>query len=165
MATILLVDDVELFLQLERSFLEGDGHTVVTAASGEEALSRMEEVKPELLLLDLYMPGIDGDEVCRRLRASKRWRKLPVIMVTAAGKDGEIRKCLTAGCDDYITKPVNKKELIEKVGRLLGKVRMIGVPPLKWSTNWGRFAPSIGGPGDGWEAREARGYRHEAASG
>jgi uncharacterized protein (TIGR02266 family) len=123
MAKILLVDDVELFLQLERSFLEGDGHTVVTAVSGEEALSRIEEVDPALLLLDLYMPGIDGDEVCRRLRASKHWRRLPVIMVTAGGKDEEIRKCLAAGCDDYITKPVNKKELIEKVRRLLGKVK------------------------------------------
>lgn len=123
MAKILLVDDVELFLQLERSFLEGEGHTVVTAISGEEALARLEEADPALLLLDLYMPGIDGDEVCRRLRASERWRNLPVIMVTAAGKDEEVRKCLTAGCDDYITKPVNRKELIEKVQRLLGKVK------------------------------------------
>jgi CheY-like chemotaxis protein len=123
MATVLLVDDVELFLELERSFLESGGHTVVTAASGEEALGRLEEVDPALVLLDLYMPGIDGDEVCRRLRASERWRHLPVIMVTAAGKDEEVRKCLAAGCDDYITKPVNKKELVEKVQRLLGKVK------------------------------------------
>jgi len=123
MATVLLVDDVELFLELERSFLEDGGHAVVTAASGEEALNRLEEVDPALVLLDLYMPGIDGDEVCRRLRASERWRHLPVIMVTAAGKDEEVRKCLASGCDDYITKPVNKKELVEKVQRLLGKVK------------------------------------------
>ena len=76
MASILLVDDVELFLELERSFLEGGGHEVVTASSGEEALARLDRAAPDLLLLDLYMPGIDGDEVCRRLRASERWRKL-----------------------------------------------------------------------------------------
>jgi len=123
MATILLVDDVELFLELERSFLEGGGHEVVTASSGEEALARLDRAAPDLLLLDLYMPGIDGDEVCRRLRASERWRKLPVIMVTAAGKEEDVRKCLSAGCDDYVTKPIRKKELMEKVQRLLGGVR------------------------------------------
>jgi len=123
MANILLVDDVELFLELERSFLEGGGHAVVTATSGEEALARLDEAVPDLLLLDLYMPGIDGDEVCRRLRASERWRQLPVIMVTAAGKEEDVRKCLAAGCDDYITKPIRKQELTEKVQRLLGEVR------------------------------------------
>lgn len=123
MATILLVDDVELFIELEKSFLEGCGHAVVTARSGEEALARLEEVEPALVLLDLYMPGIDGDELCRRLRSSERWRHLPVIMVTAAGKEEEVRKCLAAGCDDYLTKPVVKKDLLEKVQRLLGEVR------------------------------------------
>ena len=128
MATLLLVDDVELFLELERSFLEGSGHRIVTAASGEEALSRMEEVRPDLLLLDLYMPGIDGDEVCRRLRASTTWRALPVIMVTAAGKEEDVQKCLRAGCDDYITKPVSKKDLQEKIHRLLGSVKVRTAP-------------------------------------
>ncbi|WP_298037378.1 response regulator [uncultured Desulfuromonas sp.] len=123
MATILLVDDVELFLEVEKSFLEDSGHTVVTAKSGEEALSKLDRVEPDLALLDLYLPEIDGDEVCRRLRAGERWRRLPVIMVTAAGKQEEILKCLDAGCDDYLTKPVNKKDLLEKVDRLLGAVR------------------------------------------
>ncbi len=122
MKTILLVDDVELFLELERSHLDGRGHRIVTATSGEEALSRLEETAPDLMLLDLYMPGMDGDEVCRRVRAAPRWRRLPIIMVTAAGKEHEIRKCLEAGCDDYVTKPVNKKELVEKVQRLLGEI-------------------------------------------
>jgi CheY-like chemotaxis protein len=101
MATILLVDDVKLFIELEKSFLEDAGYSVVTASSGEEALKKLPEVNPSLLLLDLYMPG----------------------MVTAAGKDEEIRKCLDAGCEDYITKPVQKKLLIEKVKRLLGTVK------------------------------------------
>ncbi len=122
MATILLVDDVELFLELERSYFEGTGHTTVAATSGDEALSRIEEVRPDVVLLDLFMPHMDGTEVCRRIRAMKRWHDLPVIMVTAAGKEEEIRRCLDAGCDDYVTKPVNRKELLEKVGRLLGQV-------------------------------------------
>ena len=124
MATILLVDDVELFLELERSFLADGGHRIVTLKSGEAALEQLAGIAPDLLLLDLYMPGIDGDEVCRRLRSDARWARLPVIMVTAAGKEAEIRKCLAAGCDDYLTKPVNRKELIEKVERLLGKLRV-----------------------------------------
>jgi CheY-like chemotaxis protein/GAF domain-containing protein len=120
MATILLVDDVELFLQLEESFLEDCGHQLVTATSGEEALERMQSINPDLLLLDLYLPGIDGDEVCRRLRSTEAWANLPIVMVTAAGKETEIHKCLAAGCDDYLTKPINKKDLLDKVQRLLG---------------------------------------------
>ncbi|OHB34060.1 MAG: hypothetical protein A2X84_01090 [Desulfuromonadaceae bacterium GWC2_58_13] len=123
MATILLVDDVQLFLELEKSFLEDAGYLVATASSGEEALEKLPAINPSLLLLDLYMTGIDGDEVCRRMRSDERWKKLPVIMVTAAGKEQEIRKCLDAGCDDYITKPVQKQLLVEKVKRLLGAVK------------------------------------------
>lgn len=128
MATILLVDDVQLFLELEKSFLEDGGHRVVTAASGEEALARLAEHQPELLLCDLYMPGMDGDAVCRQLRRQPRWQQLPVLMVTAAGKDEDVRRCLEAGCDDYITKPVNKKDLLEKVNRLLGRVKARTLP-------------------------------------
>ncbi|NOQ50997.1 MAG: response regulator [Desulfuromonadaceae bacterium] len=123
MPKILLVDDVDLFLELERSYLEGCGYDLVTASSGEETLKRLDKVVPDLLLLDFYMPGMDGDEVCRLIRKNERWKKLPVIMITAAGKPEEVRQCLQAGCDDYITKPVNKQELREKVQRLLGEVK------------------------------------------
>jgi CheY-like chemotaxis protein len=123
MRTLLLVDDVELFLELERSHLQGRGYGIATATSGEQALARLEEVRPDLVLLDLYMPDMNGDEVCRRIRSHPEWQQLPVIMVTAAGKPAEIGKCLDAGCDDYITKPVNRQDLLEKVQRLLGKVR------------------------------------------
>lgn len=123
MAKVLLVDDVDLFLELERSYLEGCGYDLITASSGEEALSRLDKVAPDILLLDFYMPGINGDDVCRTIRRNPRWHKLPVLMVTAAGKVEEIQRCLAAGCDDYITKPVNKLELREKVARLLGKIK------------------------------------------
>ncbi len=123
MPKILLVDDVDLFLELERSYLEGCGYDLVTASSGEETLKRLDKVAPDILLLDFYMPGMDGDEVCRLIRKNERWQKLPVIMVTAAGKPEEVQRCLESGCDDYITKPVNKQELREKVQRLLGEVK------------------------------------------
>ncbi len=123
MATILLVDDVKLFIELEKSFLEDAGHQVVTASSGEEAMGLLDETDPALMLVDLYMQGIDGGELCRRLRNTPRWKNLPIIIVTSAGKDEEVRKCLDAGCDDYITKPIQKNVLVEKVQRLLGAVR------------------------------------------
>lgn len=123
MPKILLVDDVELFLELERSFLEELDHEVVLARSGEEALELIAADLPDLVLLDLYMAGLDGDEVCRKLRSEDSTTKLPVIMVTAAGKEEQVKRCLEAGCDDYVTKPINKNDLLEKVHRQLGKVR------------------------------------------
>lgn len=128
MNKILLVDDVELFLELEKSFLEGLGYELLTARSGEEALEMIAAHEPSLVLLDLYMKGINGDEVCQRLRADERWRRLPVIMVTAAGKEEQVRRCLEAGCDDYLTKPISKNLLVEKTQRLLGRVRSRTAP-------------------------------------
>ncbi len=143
MSKILLVDDVELFLELEKSLLVELGHELYTAMSGEEVLERIASIAPDLMLLDLYMSGIDGDEVCRRLRASERWKSLPIIMVTAAGRRNEVEKCLQAGCNDYITKPVNKQELIEKIQRLMGNVKArkspretVGLPVLLESESW-----------------------------
>jgi len=123
MPKILLVDDVDLFLELERSYLEGCDYDLVTASSGEETLQRLDKIAPDVLLLDYYMPGINGDEVCRAIRQNEKWRQLPILMVTAAGKPEEVKNCLEAGCDDYITKPVNKNELREKVQRLLGQIQ------------------------------------------
>jgi CheY-like chemotaxis protein len=128
MTKILLVDDVELFLELEKSFLEELGYDVLMARSGEEALQIVANESPDLVLLDMFMTGIDGDEVCRRLRADELWQSLPIIMVTAAGKDEQVKRCLESGCDDYVTKPINKNILLEKVQRQLGKVRSRTAP-------------------------------------
>ena len=143
MLNILLVDDVELFLDLEKSLLEDLDYNITTAMSGEEVLERIDTIKPDLILLDLYMGGLDGDEVCRRLRAIDRWETLPIIMVTAAGRREEVERCLEAGCDDYVTKPVSKVELIEKVQRLLGAVKSrraprenVGLPVFLESDSW-----------------------------
>ena len=143
MPNILLVDDVELFLELEKSLLEDLDYDIATAMSGEEVLERIDTIKPDLILLDLYMGGLDGDEVCRRLREIDRWRALPIIMVTAAGRREEVERCLQAGCDDYVTKPVSKVELVEKVQRLLGAVKSrrapretVGLPVYLESDGW-----------------------------
>jgi len=130
MAKVLLVDDVELFLELERSYFEGTGHQTLTATSGRQALEVLERERPDILLLDLFMPDMNGAEVCAQLRQIPAWQHLPVIMVTSAGKEEEIRRCLEAGCDDYVTKPVNRKELLEKINRLLGEVKYRTEPRL-----------------------------------
>ena len=143
MPNILLVDDVALFLELEKSLLEDLDYHIATAMSGEEVLARIDEIKPDLILLDLYMGGMDGDEVCRQLRTMDRWASVPIIMVTAAGRREEVERCLKAGCDDYVTKPVSKGELLEKVQRLLGAVKSrrapreaAGVPVYLESDGW-----------------------------
>ncbi|MEA3544982.1 MAG: response regulator, partial [Thermodesulfobacteriota bacterium] len=123
MPKILLVDDIGLFLELERSYLADCNYDLVTASSGEEALQRLDKIAPDVLLLDYCMPGLNGDEVCRLIRSHSLWGKLPILMVTAAGIAEEVQNCIAAGCDDYITKPVNKQELREKVERLLGTVQ------------------------------------------
>ncbi len=135
MTKVLIVDDVELFLELEKSFLDELGYDVLMARSGEEALDLVATEAPDLVLLDMYMAGIDGDEVCRRLRAEEQWRDLPVIMVTAAGKEEQIKLCLESGCDDYVTKPINKNVLLEKVQRQLGKIRSRTAPRVPVSLN------------------------------
>lgn len=135
MTKVLLVDDVDLFLELEKSFLEDLDYEILVARSGEEALAVIKAEAPDLVLLDMYMPGIDGDEVCRQLRADERTADLPVIMVTAAGKEEQVKRCLDSGCDDYVTKPINKNVLLEKVQRQLGRVRSRMAPRMPVSLN------------------------------
>lgn len=110
-ATILVVDDDEFNLRLLSKMLSIEGHAVRTAASGEEALASVKERLPDLVMLDVMMPGIDGFEVVRRLRADACTRPIPIIMITAL-EDSESRsKGLAAGADDVLSKPVSRAEL------------------------------------------------------
>ncbi|MFB7885035.1 response regulator [Microbacterium sp. NPDC056057] len=114
---VLAVDDLEQNLRLLDAVLSPRGYGVITAASGEEALEQLERHDVDLVLLDIMMPGIDGYEVCRRIRAVPRWRFLPVVMITASG-DQEKRHALEAGADDFVSKPFDQAELVARVASL-----------------------------------------------
>ena len=116
---ILAVDDEEDILELLRFNLTKEGFSVIGAASGEEALKFARAEKPDLILLDLLLPGIDGLEVARRLKNDATTKEMPVIMVTAKGEEADIVTGLEVGAEDYITKPFSRKVLIARVRAVL----------------------------------------------
>jgi len=116
---ILAVDDEEDILELLRFNLTKEGFAVVCAGSGEEALKLTRLEKPELILLDLLLPGMDGLEVARRLKSNPSTQEIPVIMVTAKGEEADIVTGLEVGAEDYITKPFSRKVLIARVRAVL----------------------------------------------
>jgi class 3 adenylate cyclase/CheY-like chemotaxis protein len=118
-AKILVVDDTPANVKLLTDLLTVKGYQVVTAASGEEALVRVAGDRPDLVLLDVVMPGMSGYEVCQRIRADAKNGILPVVMVTALDPSGERVKGLDAGADDFLTKPINLPELLARVRSLL----------------------------------------------
>src|SRR5215216_4009428 len=119
-STILLVDDEESIRKVLTFPLERDGFTVIQAADGEEALERFDERAPDLVVLDIMLPKLDGLEVCKRLRATS---SVPIIMLTA--RDDELDKVigLELGADDYITKPFSIREFRSRVRALLRRSR------------------------------------------
>jgi two-component system, OmpR family, alkaline phosphatase synthesis response regulator PhoP len=116
---ILAVDDEEDILELLRFNLTKEGFAVVCAGSGEEALKLTRLEKPELILLDLLLPGMDGLEVAKRVKNDPSTREIPVIMVTAKGEEADIVTGLEVGAEDYITKPFSRKVLIARVRAVL----------------------------------------------
>jgi len=117
-ATILVVDDTPTNVRLLEAVLTPRGHTVIEATSGEAALSVLDKASPDLVLLDILMPGMDGFEVCQRIRANPVTAHLPVIMITASETKQKV-KALEAGADDFVVKPFDKSELLATVGSLL----------------------------------------------
>jgi CheY-like chemotaxis protein/Tfp pilus assembly protein PilZ len=106
---ILLVDDVKLILELEKTFFQRkNSFEVLTAGNGEEALKIVEAEQPDLIYMDLHMPEMNGDECCRLIKASEGGKNIPVVMVMSAGNEEDRNCCLAAGCDEIITKPVNR---------------------------------------------------------
>jgi two-component system phosphate regulon response regulator PhoB len=118
-ARILIVEDEEPLTMLLRYNLEAEGYAVETAARGDEAEIKLSENPPDLVVLDWMLPGLSGIELCRRLRARPDTARLPIIMLTARGEEGERVRGLAIGADDYIVKPFSLPELIARIGALL----------------------------------------------
>lgn len=123
MPTLLLVDDEKNIIELERLYLEKEGYRIEAANDGKTALDKFRALKPDLLVLDLMLPGIDGWEVCRRIRQDS---DTPIIMLTARDQDIDKIVGLELGADDYLTKPFNPRELVARVKAIF---RRVSAPP------------------------------------
>lgn len=119
MAKILIIDDSKLIVEFGKSILSKEGHEVSYAPDGYKALEIVSEEKPDLILLDVVMPGIDGYEVCRRLKAEEKTHDIPVIMLTSKGETEDKIKGLNIGAVDYVTKPFDAGELVARVNTQL----------------------------------------------
>jgi two-component system, OmpR family, alkaline phosphatase synthesis response regulator PhoP len=117
MATILIVDDKRNIIELANLYLTEEGFQVLSAGDGVTALEKIEQYKPDLVLLDIMLPQMDGWEVCRRLR--KSGNNVPIIMLTARAEDVDKVVGLELGADDYVTKPFNPRELIARIKAVL----------------------------------------------
>jgi two-component system KDP operon response regulator KdpE len=113
---VLVVDDEPAIVRLVRTKLLADGYAVITAERGEKALEILEDERPDLIVLDLMMPGIDGFETLRRIRVQSQ---VPVIMLTARSSDADRLKGFSGGADDYVTKPFNPDELVARIAAVL----------------------------------------------
>lgn len=117
--TILVADDDPLIQEVLQTKMEKSGYRVKSALDGEKTLASIQQEIPDLLILDIKMPGLDGLEICRRLRAEEKTLTLPILMLTAYGGVDHIIKGLEAGADDYVTKPFQMEEVMMRVRALL----------------------------------------------
>jgi len=118
-STVLVVDDNAQNLELLTAFLECLPVKIITARDGVEALQQVERHHPDLILLDIMMPRMSGYQVCRKLKNDPRTRDIQILMVTALNELGDIEQAAECGTDDFVSKPVNKVELITRVKSLL----------------------------------------------
>lgn len=117
---ILIVDDSSTVLLMETMILSKGSYDVVSARDGLEGLEKAQAEKPDLILMDVIMPRMDGFEACRRLREAEATRGIPVIMVSTRGELKSVENGYESGCSDYVTKPIDGLELLSKVRSHLG---------------------------------------------
>jgi two-component system, OmpR family, alkaline phosphatase synthesis response regulator PhoP len=118
-STVLIVDDNPQNVELLQAFLESLPVKIVTAADGVEALEKVAAHKPDLILLDIMMPRMSGFQVCKRVKGDAKTKDIQVLMVTALNELGDIEQATECGTDDFVSKPVNKFELLTRVKSLL----------------------------------------------
>lgn len=120
---ILIVDDEQDLVKLIRYHLEKDGYKVISASNGEDALFLARRERPELIVLDLMLPGIDGLEVCKKLKTNPELVAIAIVMLTAKGEEADITVGLRLGADDYVTKPFSPKELTARIQAVLRRTK------------------------------------------
>lgn len=121
MTTLLIVEDNELNRDMLSRRLERKGYAVESVADGQSAIDAIAQKRPDLVLMDMNLPVLNGWDTCKKLRAQQDTKDLPVIALTAHAMSGDEQKALAAGCDDYTTKPIDFPLLIEKIEALLGR--------------------------------------------
>jgi two-component system alkaline phosphatase synthesis response regulator PhoP len=127
-ARVMIVEDSSDISELIRHYLERAGHETAVHASGRDALIAARTSPPELVVLDLMLPGMDGLQVCQALRAEATTAALPILMLTARGEEADRVKGLELGADDYVTKPFSPKELVARVAALLRRTERKATP-------------------------------------
>ena len=121
---ILIADDSALNVELLEAYLSDFDYEIETASDGAETLEKVESYEPDIILLDIMMPKFSGFEVCEKLKTDPNTSGIMILMVTALSELGDIERAVNAGCDDYLSKPVNKFELLKRVENML-KLRSV----------------------------------------
>ncbi|MDA0283424.1 MAG: response regulator [Planctomycetota bacterium] len=116
---ILIADDNEQNCELLEAYLAGEDYEIAMAFDGQETIDQVAAFQPDIILLDIMMPRMSGYEVCEQLKNAPETTNIPILMVTALNEMGDIEKAVNAGCDDFLTKPVNRLELTTRVKSLL----------------------------------------------
>jgi len=121
---ILIADDNIVNVELLDAYLAGRDYEIETAADGAETLEKVKSFAPDLILLDIMMPKLSGFEVCGKLKSDPQTKDIMILMVSALSERGDIERAVNVGCDDYLSKPVNKFELLKRVENML-KLRSV----------------------------------------
>ncbi len=121
MRKVLLVDDDEDFIETVKFYLTHSGYLVSVANNGEEAFAKLEVSKPDIVLLDLMLPGMSGTEICKKLKSDPELLSIPVLMVTAKGEREDIKYAIKVGANGYIPKPFSLPRLVERIEEVLSR--------------------------------------------